>query len=719
MKKMTSPGSLDRSRTFHPVRAAPARRAPIAAVAARAGTDRPCASRSAIGLAAALFCAGMLAACGGGGGSDGPAASGALPPVDGGATPQPKTTSVPVTVIDGPIKNAVVCVDVNLNGGCDAGEPTGTTGDDGTTTLQVPDANVGRYPIVAVVGTDAVDRDHGPVTQPFTMRAPASRGSVVSPLTTLVQAQVDAAGLGVDEAASFVQSGLGLSQSVFSDFTAGSDAGSARAGAVARLLAVITQQQNAALQPAVGTTDTSGSTITRQDLDTLIAQALLARLPSLADALANRLDVPADQRASAIASAAADLVGESGLSVDKVAAVVGGNRLIAQAASNGGATVPEVGWNVRWFQFADVDHWFVRANETTAAQAVPDADGLLRYTDNRIRKTGAGDEQTWGDPMWPRNDLFWDGARWWNCPAGFENTMTPRDADGVSRSTYCKTIPTTSRRGVRDIGGKKMVDVVREIRAYPLPDPFGADRGGWANWGPDPDSGVLGTEAFPAGSKLYFLSFTDFAYPDAYDPADPNNELKLSMDVSAGGPIGTCPNDPPPPVAAASFDQMIAHSGGVPCAYAPRTVAGDESGERNEWWGNSTVRIALLGNAYTERLSSFYTYDQDLRVAFGADGKADFYACRTRASNGSPRNCDPVSSGRYAIETLGDSRVMRFSGVPAQLGRLGYDRIFVERGGRVYAGSRTKPVSGNSIRLNEVAAKALFIKLGLPQLADD
>jgi len=681
--------------------------------------------RSAIGLAAALICSGLLVACGGGGGGDGGSGNGPLTdatlPGDQGNVnvdpPAATMASVPVTVIDGPIKNAVVCLDVNLNGGCDADEPTGKTGDDGKVTLQVPQADVGKYPIVAVVGTDAVDRDHGPVTQPFTMRAPASRTSIVSPLTTLVQAQVDAAGVSVDQAAALVQSQLGLSQSVFTDFTAGTDAESTQAGNTARLLVVVTQQQNEALKAAIGTTDSSGSTISQRDLNAAIAQALLGILPSLADTLAAQLDASPADVSAAIASAASSLVGDSPLSAQTVAAVVGSNKMIEQEASSSSgssAPAPVAGWNVRWFQFTDVDTWFVRANATSAEQAVPDADGLLRFSDFRERKNGAGsDSEVWGEsPSWGRSDLYWTGSEWWNCPTDFEHTMTPRDANGVSQATYCKTIQTTSKRGTRDIGGQKMVDVVTEIRAYPLQDPFGLSYGGWADWGPNPGSGVLGTATFPQGSKLYFQSFSDTAYPYAYNPADPNAVLNVFKDDSVGGT--GCANTPVG-ANAASLDEIVAHSGGVPCAYEPSTA----TGARNEWWGNSTVRVAVLNDAVTPA-STFYSANLDVRVALDANGTARFFTCSMRASNGSPRNCDPASTGSYKVETLADaSRVMRFSGLPSQLSGLAFERILVERGGKVYLGARTKNTSGQSIRMNDVAAKAMFIQLGLPQLAED
>ena len=64
--------------------------------------------------------------------------------------------------------------------------------------------------------------------------------------------------------------------------------------------------------------------------------------------------------------------------------------------------------------------------------------------------------------------------------------------------------------------------------------------------------------------------------------------------------------------------------------------------------------------------------------------------CLRRASDGSPRNCKPAGAGSYSIETLGDGRAMRFAGLPAIAGNLGYNRVMVERSGRVQYGSRSK-----------------------------
>ena len=55
----------------------------------------------------------VLSACGGGGGG------GSSSYADG--TPTAKTKPTTITVIDGYIQDAIVCVDKNTNGSCDAG----------------------------------------------------------------------------------------------------------------------------------------------------------------------------------------------------------------------------------------------------------------------------------------------------------------------------------------------------------------------------------------------------------------------------------------------------------------------------------------------------------------------------------------------------------------------------------------------------------------------
>jgi len=61
-------------------------------------------------------------------------------------------------------------------------------------------------------------------------------------------------------------------------------------------------------------------------------------------------------------------------------------------------------------------------------------------------------------------------------------------------------------------------------------------------------------------------------------------------------------------------------------------------------------------------------------VAFAASGnRATFYRCYRRASDGSPRSCSRLGLGTWAIQTLGDGRVMSFSVQPALAQKLWHD----------------------------------------------
>jgi hypothetical protein len=105
----------------------------------------------------------------------------------------------------------------------------------------VPEADVGKFPILALVTKDSVDADTGAVPVAFILRAPADQPGVVSPLSTLVQAHSQATGSSTSDAAAAIQSQLGLGTSALADFTQdGSNAGKL-AATMARLIVVTTR----------------------------------------------------------------------------------------------------------------------------------------------------------------------------------------------------------------------------------------------------------------------------------------------------------------------------------------------------------------------------------------------------------------------------------------------------------------------------------------------
>ena len=129
-----------------------------------------------------------LSACGGGGGGLNVNVN-----IVGGDPPAVQTKATTITVIDGYIQGAIVCVDKNKNGSCDTGETQGKTGADGKVVLDIPLDDVGKYPIVAYIPADAIDSDNpsAPVGKAYTMSAPADQSAIVSPLSTLVQRLID------------------------------------------------------------------------------------------------------------------------------------------------------------------------------------------------------------------------------------------------------------------------------------------------------------------------------------------------------------------------------------------------------------------------------------------------------------------------------------------------------------------------------------------------
>ena len=202
-----------------------------------------------------------LTACGGG--------SSTSPTSTGGATSNPSTPSTPVTVtvMDGLIRNAKVCVDSNNNNACDAGEIQGSTDANGQVTLSIPTDSLGAAKIVANVGTDAVDVDNGAVPTAFTMTAPATGGTtaVVSPLTTMVQSKMDTDKVSLEDAINYVKTQTGLTTASPMDNFIEKRASSAehrKAGDVARLLVLSMQKSKtvAASTTATATATTAATT---------------------------------------------------------------------------------------------------------------------------------------------------------------------------------------------------------------------------------------------------------------------------------------------------------------------------------------------------------------------------------------------------------------------------------------------------------------------------
>jgi hypothetical protein len=171
----------------------------------------------------------------------------------------------------------VVCIDENGNGLCDASEPQGITDATGSVRFAAPTTDIGKFPILAIVGTNATDADHGPVTVPYTLSAPADQTAVVSPLTSLVEATV-ASTDGTSAAAQItIQNTIGVTASLFADYTTATAPtnGTVNPAVVARLLVVTAQQLDQAAAPALGASAADGTTITQASINTAIGFELV------------------------------------------------------------------------------------------------------------------------------------------------------------------------------------------------------------------------------------------------------------------------------------------------------------------------------------------------------------------------------------------------------------------------------------------------------------
>lgn len=649
-----------------------------------------------------------LGACGGGGGGDDAPAPQEPPP--------PTTTPVGVAVGGGIADGALVCVDVNGNGNCDSGEPQGPSAN-GAVTLNVPNEDLGKYPVLVQVG-DAI------------YKAPAGATDVVGPYSTIVFDQMRSTGATAAEAAASLQNQAGLSVSPLARHAAASDAGSATAALAGRILGTALQQQLAALLPLAGQNDSGGVAMTTA----LIRDTVTGRLTTLAagatDAAARALaagtcaDAASAACGQAVEAAATAALAGHPLQAATLPDYAQAQRLLAAALVATGPNEQIQGtFSLDSVSPGDANNWYYRVLLTSTANAVPDADGMVTATDVRVRNVaGVQTTTSWTNDPGRQGDVHWTGSAWESCAVGSPIKSTPRDASGANRSNSCAGLNVSALRQVRqDISGQSMRAVVDRL-AVPRPFFWGTPVAGFG-----PAAADLGSAVFPAGSQLLHRWATDVSLAITYDVRSGNEVTVTSAITAAGGDVrsGVIPacavaaNQAFTPVD--SLDTLVARVRGTPCVLdqGSQTVGGNvfTSLTPNEWFGQSTLSIGTLGTAIVGATpqTAYYNGNELIRVAFGAGSTALYYSCLHRWSDGSPRNCTAIGSGSYTITPLGDARVLTLEGVPGQAARIGYERVFVERGGKVYYGFRNRTAANSyNPRLNGVAGNALLTQWAIP-----
>ncbi len=215
----------------------------------------------------------VLVACGGGSSSP----------------PSIAMTTINTTVMDGLIQGAKVCVDSNNNGHCEQDEIFGITDSNGNVTLSIPTADLASASLLAIVGNGARDADTGDVTTTYTLKNPAGQLTVISPLTNMVRAKMDAEHVTLAIAENFVQTQTGLTVSVMGNYIANrAQPAYAQAAQAARLLVASTQAalNTPEAQTNCGTTGApTQAQINLQHTNTIESNLLgqLSNLPSALD----------------------------------------------------------------------------------------------------------------------------------------------------------------------------------------------------------------------------------------------------------------------------------------------------------------------------------------------------------------------------------------------------------------------------------------------------
>jgi hypothetical protein len=644
-------------------------------------------------LASAL--AASLAACSGGGDS---AAPGATSP-----TSTSVSGSAAIGAADGRkgvLAGATACLDVDGNGACGSSEPQATTGSDGGFVI----ASSAAAALVVEVPASAT-ADGTAVGRAFTLRAPA--GSVaVTPLSTLVVAELDTAGGTAAEAAERLRQRGALAASPLAALAEGD---------MARLAALL--QRLGALQAEA----LAGSGLPEADIARESQRAQAAALADLAQAAR---DAVSDDTLRAI-------VARIGPDAAQVAAAT---RMFALAEPPTPAT-PEPGAQLTALRYTDRDNWFMRSLQFSADDLVVDAEGNTRYVDVYAQAVPTstaypkGVIQRWnggGSPA-TAGTLHFNGTAWVTCgglTARYRSTV--RDAAGRNSYDFCDGWETgNSIRRVEDISNQEMSAVLRDkVRTFP----GGSSGVSYSSFGPS-DLTLLDGRFFPEGSYLAYQQQIVTGTAPSFDPRDSNRVLLFPAGVAAGGDTRSTPgldcNNPTltgvsAQVPATSLEEIIGRAGGRPCIYAGSGTLPDVSTDPNEWWSQSTVSVGTLAgfNTVPPGTGAFYNTTALLRVSFTPGGRARFHRCLARQVSGvnSARNCTLLGLGTWRIDTLGDARVLSFSTLPAIVQRTGFARVFVERGGAVYFGSKSPVgVVQPQVRMNLTAANALLDALpGVP-----
>jgi hypothetical protein len=632
-----------------------------------------------------------LAACGGGGGST------ASQPVPAADAPVNTKTTIVSEVIDGAIEGAIVCLDKNQNSECDADEPQGKTGKDGKVSFDIDKADAGKYPLVAFVGADAIDAEHGRVGTPFVMTTIASETSMITPFTTMVH-QTTENGATKEEAIKSVEDLTGIKGGLFKDPT--KDPSSK---ALARLIVLFNQQVTDMMSSAIGVEGLDKKKITQNDIIKMSKSKGMELLPSIVANLGTDVSADAQKQAAASIVSSANLTKENAKDI----------AILARAAQNAPTSGVKIvlGPYLRNLEYTDSLNYYARYSNWVSVES----DSKIWSTDRRYRSQD-GKIAKWA---WPGGNIpnltntHFNGKVWRQCLPNHLTPSTILSTTRDSRSTsydYCdgyeKGVSTTK---FVDISNQSMLGVYNLMR-----------NGGLLNMSVQNPEVVFGGEAFPAGSYLMVLTGTSTSAALMY-PEKPYRGWSVMS-----GPVGgdVCSDGSVSKIK--TLESFVSQFNAKDCDVSGRdpidgnyipVTADKEAATR---W-TKLFELATLPGPVVSMPSPSYLNGKTIIAAGFPDPqrkRVNYYKCSQRSSDGTLRACVQIHEGSYSFEQRGDARVLSLNNLPVVINPAGWYRVPVERKGYVYAGTQSMLSTYTHGRFNVIGSKAFAEKLGIIFEAD-
>lgn len=422
-----------------------------------------------VGRLLVLFLLFLLPGCGGGGSSS----NNTIPP----RTP----SSVSGVVADGYLVGATVFSDRNGNKKWDDGEPKAVTGPGGIYTLEGDDLDL--YPIVVAVDVNVIDEDtNSTVSKAYILSAPAGYPEFISPLTTIVQQQIERNPvLTVEDAEQVVKSSLGAASgvSLFEDYVSFKESNSefATLHKIAQVVATTfgeVQEQLQSVATAAGYTPED----LLDALVDIVVQRVVERLSEIAVAVIESGD---DFTPIAVAeTVVAGINASAPVTVDTIGNEI--EQVQTPAVASSFKTLLE-GEGSHWFW---ADKWFNGSFEeyhleygivslNVDGETLDEVEYEYDFSVDRWVDSGPSQSYYLVDGEWVQVD---DGAAGMTIVANTDGSITASDAStGQELVVYASEF---------DVSGKKMVSFIHPVFADFLADP---------------------AATFPAGAKAYQLSF--------------------------------------------------------------------------------------------------------------------------------------------------------------------------------------------------------------------